>query len=51
MKSTKHGVGLPSAVLQWTATAVDVLVAMVIAILAAVWIVAFAGFWIWGALT
>ena len=29
----------------------DALVATVIAILAAVWIIAFAGFWIWGALT
>ena len=32
-------------------TRFDVIVATVIALLAVAWIIAFAGFWIWGALT
>ena len=57
MKPTKHGFGGEGAGLK-RGNAVDsdlslfdVLVATAIAIFAAVWIIAFAGFWIWGALT
>jgi len=32
-------------------TQLDVMIAAVIAILAVAWIIAFAGFWIWAALT